>query len=184
MRRLISVAAAALLAACATVPVTAPLAQLSLPDQYGVSGRVAVRASGKGYPAARFDWQHQSGFDRVDISNPLGQIVARLELSATAARYIDSRGEAHEADDIETLTERELGWRLPADGLRFWLLGLAEPDHPAQWANDSEGRTLNQDGWQIRYAAEPSRTPTALTLVRPDLEIRIVLSDWQLTPKP
>lgn len=167
------------LAACATQH-PAPNAIKSIPDAYSVSGRVAVRASGKGYPAAHFDWSHSGRTDRVDISNPLGQIVARLELSPDHARYLDSDGKAHEADDIEALTERELGWRLPAEGLRFWLLGLPAPGTPAKWQSGANGPALEQDGWHIEYTGDAGNAPTGIELNRPDLDIRIVLSDWQL----
>jgi outer membrane lipoprotein LolB len=143
-----------------------------------------VRAEGKGYPAARFDWTHDDSQDRVDVSNPLGQVVARIELAPGVARLFDRDGQSRLADNIETLTERELGWRLPAAGLRFWLLGLPAPDRPASWQQDAEGRTLSQDGWTIRYPADAGAVPTSLTLSRPNLDIRIMLSDWQLTTTP
>jgi outer membrane lipoprotein LolB len=172
-----------LLAGCAATR-PAPVAIDQLPTHYTVSGRVAVKADGKGYPAAHFEWLHDGEQDRVDVSNPLGQIVARIELAPGKAHFFDRDGVMHDAADIETLTERELGWRLPAAGLRFWLLGLATPDSPAQWHTATDGRTLLQDGWHIRYPGDAQRAPPSLQLSRPNLDIRIVLSDWQLSPLP
>ncbi|WP_374350399.1 lipoprotein insertase outer membrane protein LolB [Chitinimonas sp.] len=179
MRRLLlGMYSAGLLAGCSSVQ--APVAKSELPAKYAVSGRVAVQAHGKGYPAARFEWKHDNTAEQVDLSNPLGQVVARLELSSNAARYTDSNGQLHEAADIETLTERALGWRLPAEGLRYWLLGLAAPGREAHWSRSETGKVLEQDGWQIRYKGLDGSMPDGLTLSRPELEIRILLSDWQL----
>ncbi|HEY9101343.1 lipoprotein insertase outer membrane protein LolB [Chitinimonas sp.] len=173
-----------LLAACATQR-PAPGALSHLPEQYSVAGRVAVNAAGKGYNA-RFSWTHQAALDTVDVSNPLGQVVARLELAPDGARFFDSDGKRKEAGDVEALSEKELGWRLPAEGLRYWLLGLADPRRPSQWRQETGAQVLEQDDWQIRYPikagqAETGRTaPNALTLIRPDLEVRIALYDWEL----
>ncbi|QDQ26437.1 outer membrane lipoprotein LolB [Chitinimonas arctica] len=176
---LATVLAGLLLASCATQR-PAPAALSQLPAQYHVSGRVAVNAAGKGYNA-RFSWSHASTLDTVDISNPLGQVLARLELDGDDARFFDGSGKLRAADDIEALSERELGWRLPASGLRFWLLGLADPGRPAIWTKLSDANQLEQDGWTIRYPLETAGTaPTRLTLSRPDLEVRIALYDWQL----
>lgn len=174
-----ALAALLLLVGCAT-PQPAPSAVRQLPDHYLVSGRVAVNAKGKGYNA-RFAWRHDLNQDAIDVSNPLGQTMARLALSGANARFYDSKGELRAEDDVESLSERELGWRLPALGLRYWVLGLADPARPASWLDTPAERQLNQDGWVIRYAAgNPNDAPSQLTLSRPDLEVRIALYDWQL----
>ncbi|MFC4160261.1 lipoprotein insertase outer membrane protein LolB [Chitinimonas lacunae] len=183
-RHSLLVAAAALwLAACATLERPAPPPPSALPERYAVSGRIAVKAQGKGY-SAHFGWRHDSTRDTVDVRNPLGQVVARLELGPDGARWTDADGLVRDADDIESLTERELGWRLPARGLRFWLLGLADPERPSQWGEDNGNRLLEQDGWRISFPPANSAAPNRLTLARPDLEVRIALYDWQLDSLP
>ncbi|MBV8464431.1 MAG: outer membrane lipoprotein LolB [Burkholderiales bacterium] len=177
MRRLL-VAASLLLAACATTHL-APAAFLSLPDLYTVSGRVAVNAAGKGYNV-RFGWTHEGANDRVDISNPLGQTVARIELLPDGARYYDADGKLHDSADVETLSERQLGWRLPAVGLRYWLLGMSDPSRPATWSDTADTRQLDQDGWRIQFPQPASGAPSKLVLTRPDLKVSIALYDWQL----
>jgi outer membrane lipoprotein LolB len=177
IRRFI-VLAGLLLAACATQHL-APAAFQSLPALYTVSGRVAVNAAGKGYNV-RFGWTHEGMNDRVDISNPLGQTVARIELQADGARYFDADGKLHDADDVETLSERQLGWRLPAVGLRYWLLGMSDPSRPSTWTDTAEARELDQDGWRIQFPLPTTGAPSKLVLTRPDLKVSIALYDWQL----
>jgi len=181
MRALI-LALSLLLVACAT-PGPAPGAVQRLPDTYAVNGRVAVKAGQRGY-SANFQWQHSPALDAVDVSNPLGQVLARLELDAGGARFFDADGKQDVADDAESLAEAKLGWRLPVLGMRYWLLGLADPQRPAAWSAVESGRILQQDGWSIAYPVVDGHAPQRLTLSRPDLEVRIALYGWQIGGVP
>lgn len=166
--------------ACATQqPSPARLEQL--PAYYTVNGRIAVQAQGRGY-SAQFAWTHQGGRDDIDISNPLGQVVAQLKLTPQGATFFDSDAVPQAADDIETLTAARLGWRLPVAGMRHWLLGLAEPTRHAAWQPSEIGPVLEQDGWRIQFEQHDGRAPSRMTLRRPDLEVRIALYDWQFSP--
>ncbi|WP_269531285.1 lipoprotein insertase outer membrane protein LolB [Chitinimonas sp. BJYL2] len=172
-------AGALLLAGCASPP-PPPAAITQLPDRYAVSGKVGVNAAGKGY-SARFRWEHTPDQDTVEISNPLGQIQARLTLSGSEIRFYDGNGQLRTEGDIETVSERELGWRLPASHLRYWLLGMATPEIGATWHQDAEARVLTQAGWQVRYPAwVAGTTPQRIHLGQTDLDVRIALYDWNL----
>lgn len=177
MRALI-LALSLFLAACATQG-PAPGAVQQLPDNYAVNGRVAVKANQRGY-SANFLWRHSLQRDAVDVSNPLGQVLARLELDADGARFFDADGKQEMADDAESLAEARLGWRLPVLGMRYWLLGLADPQRPSAWTAGESGRILQQDGWLISYPEHGASAPQRLTLSRPDLEVRIALYGWQI----
>ena len=49
--------------------------------------------------------------------------------------------------------EARLGFELPLRNLRFWLLGIPNPDAPFQIARNAQDRAqhLSQDGWSIDY---------------------------------
>jgi len=180
MRRRLILLGCALLAACAAQR-PQPNAFEHIPDHYVVSGRFSVKdAKGTGYSAS-FDWNHQGSHDQLDITNMLGQTMARIELDPAGAHYFGSDGKARSADDIAALTDRELGWQLPAEGLRYWLLGLADPARDAQWGSSDTGPTLEQDGWHIQFDATPPAAPKAINLTRPEVRVRILVSDWQLS---
>ena len=53
----------------------------------------------------------------------------------------------------EGLTQQDSGFDPPLDSLRYWVLGVPEPGHPAQESLDALQRlaSLEQDGWQIQY---------------------------------
>jgi outer membrane lipoprotein LolB len=179
-RRALLAMAVLALTGCAT-PLPSANPPQALPERYAVSGRVGVNAGGKGYSAA-FAWQHTAQEDRVTLSNPLGQTLAVLVLGSAGASLDDGQSPPRVAADAESLMEQVLGWRLPVRGLRYWLLGLADPSAPARWVDAGEERLLEQDGWRIHLVQPPGQLPERLRLERPAFDVRLVLRDWQLEP--
>jgi outer membrane lipoprotein LolB len=51
--------------------------------------------------------------DEILLFTPLGQAVAEITKDQEGVRLITSKLEAFYADDVESLTEEMLGWRLP-----------------------------------------------------------------------
>ncbi len=93
---------------------------------------------------------------------------------------------------------RTTGWRVPLDGLNYWVLGLPAPDAAASEELDSRGRlkTLAQSGWDIRFL-EYTRygsfdLPSKLFMKRQNagveaspvkdaaLEVRLIVERWTL----
>ncbi|MBV1775738.1 outer membrane lipoprotein LolB [Burkholderiaceae bacterium DAT-1] len=175
--RILTIVLAGVLSACAVKP---PSSMSMLPQRYTVDGRVSVHKAGQNAFPSNFSWTHELSNDRVDISNGFGQVLARIEVTPHHAAFFDAEGKERRAEDIGTLSERELGWDMPAHGLKFWLLGLADPDRPASWeAGDT--RILHQDGWDIRFPdAKAGEAPSRIFLSRPGLDVRIALYNWQL----
>jgi outer membrane lipoprotein LolB len=89
--------------------------------------------------------------------------------------------ETEQAKDPDQLTEQILGWRLPMRGLPYWLRGRPQPDEPAD-ADPKEGApsVLHQAGWSIEYQSRypDSGLPERLVLAREDLQIRLILTNW------
>ena len=81
---------------------------------------------------------------------------------------------------------QELGWSLPVEGLRSWVLGLPAERSVAVPAFDTEGRLarLSEAGWRLEYLRfEPQvggvELPTRLNLERGDLRVKLVVDRWQ-----
>ncbi|MBM3115874.1 lipoprotein insertase outer membrane protein LolB [Jeongeupia naejangsanensis] len=177
MRRLSAVLlAGALLAGCASVPPPAAGDLVAL-------GRVSIkRPQGNDY--ANFIWTWHAAESRLALNNPLGQTLAELTMTATGASYRDAEGRVLSAGDADALLQDGLGWSVPVNGLVHWLKGEADPGSPAT-VRDADGRrTILQSGWQIELSewqprADGQRLPRRLHLTRPDLDLRIAISEWQ-----
>lgn len=169
-----------LLAGCASfkeVPSSAAPLQPQVQDQpFDVAGRLAVNLDGKGHVAG-FDWQHTADDDQLAIKTPVGNTVASLHRDSHGVTLL-ADGQQQFASDVETLTERQLGWPLPLANLVWWVRGHPAPQFP--YTTTPEGH-LQQQGWLIRIHRDAANLgqPRRVELEREGLIIRLVLSDWR-----
>ena len=178
------------LAGCATAP------EVRLPSQpaieaaarvhsFQLSGRVGVKYDENGF-FGNVRWQHDAQNDEILILSPLGQGVAQISQNDAGVTLITSNQQTYHAQDAETLTEEVLGWRLPLNGLRDWVLGRKTVGD-AKVTLDQSGRInrLIQDGWQIDYLnyQELNGTflPQKLTMQRGNLEMKFIIDNWDIT---
>ena len=194
--RLLALALASLLAACAQLPLpgSAPTpAALALPAPLGafrLEGRVSVKANEESF-AGGMTWGHAADQQELLLRTPLGQGVAELRGDSEGVELRDSEGRLHRAADAETLVHQALGVTLPLKGLAWWVIGSVRPDTPYQTEPDGEGRlaVLHQDGWRIefsRYAQVGGHILPGKLVARraDDLEIRLVVDSWDLSWEP
>jgi outer membrane lipoprotein LolB len=82
---------------------------------------------------------------------------------------------------LESAFTERIGFPLPIDSLRFWLLGVPEPGYP--WTG--EGGSFQQGGWDIavsEYTAvsgAPAALPMRLVLTRASTRIRVLVDRWE-----
>ncbi len=176
------------LAGCAEVPRRAGPAEVdaaAIAAPFDIEGRLSARRGSEGV-AGQFAWSHDGKRDRIVLTTPLGQTMARLQGDAAGVRVERSDGSVETAPAWDALTERTLGFPLPVGGLAAWLRGLARPESPNAIERDASGRALvlAQDGWEITYtyadaaAAHPGRLVLRYPGGEP-VELRIVVDRWQ-----
>ena len=154
---------ASLLAGCGMLP------ELALPDReaawrahasdlsrfqsWSLHGSLLVRSGGESSQVAiRWRQTHDSYFLRV--AAPFGAGLLEIEGSAAGveARFADGR--RARAASPEALLEHEIGWSMPLEALRYWMVGAAAPGGaPAKIELDGRGRLarLEQAGWTVVY---------------------------------
>ena len=176
--RSIIVSTCLLLAGCVAMPpALAPVG-----DAFYLSGRVAVKYGAEAQ-SGRITWQHDVGADELLLSTPMGQGVARIARSDALVTLTTSDQKTYQAIDVETLTEKVLGWRFPFAGLPDWVRGRAAAGAPAQARLDASGRLaeLNQSGWLVEFLEYKGEggLPARLRLSRENVEIRLVIDEWR-----
>lgn len=194
LRFLGSFVISALLWGCAELPVPPPELESTARQQadigadglFRLAGRIAVSHNGESFSGS-LRWSHAAGEDEIFILSPLGQGIARILSNAAGASLSTAEGRSYRAADVESLTEEALGWRLPARGLQYWVMGRPAPDGVAESEMDDNKqlRTLRQDGWRIDYlgyrmvqgASLPAKLEVALD---ERLRVRLVIDDWVL----
>ena len=186
----------ALLGACAGAPVRPPLPPRdevmlrTVLSQWRASGRLGVTSQGSGWSAG-FDWQEADGRSTIDVRGPLGLGAVHITRSSELIVIDNGHGPAQRVlapfGELEDALANRLGAPLPLAPLRFWLLGLPDPDAPI--VRDADNR-FEQYGWQVTATdpqtvpGAPSALPRQLTLERPPTRIRVIVEDWHVLDAP
>lgn len=176
------------LSGCAPADVRQQSEAVKLPTPDGsfeIAGRLTARHGGDAF-AANFRWHHAGERDDFEFTSPLGQTVAMLSGDAQGVRLQSADGRVLTAGDWGALTERGLGWRLPVDGLAFWIQGAPRSGSPytVEPGEGDRAGVLRQDGWTIVYLAygqgeASSARPSRMTLSYPEIELRLAVDSWQ-----
>lgn len=154
---------------------------------FELAGRVAVR-DGKQSFSGGVRWHHTHASDEILLLSPLGQTVAQIQRNPEGVQLTTSEQKIYRAADVESLTGQVLGWRLPLTGLQYWVSGVNSPATSATVDRDDTGRVVavRQDGWEITYLSffplqqGQAARPRVLALQRGDLEIRLVIDNWEI----
>ena len=189
-RRLSLFAIAAVLSGCATTSTNVATVG-AYRDTIDLDGRLSVNYQKDGKVESLtggFDWAQRPGSVDVTLTNPLGQTVATINVTPQSATLTQA-GQAPLAEaNIDTLTQRTLGWPLPVSGLRDWLQGYAVDAQGQRFAaSPANNEVTTRDGWRLRFvewqdpnAARP--LPRVIHATRgaagdiQDLSIRIVIN--------
>ncbi len=148
--------------------------------QWQMDGRAAVAQGNQGWQAT-LTWRQRDLVTEVRLAGPLG--VGAVLLTRTPAG-VSIDGGAPGAAALTQLQER-LGFALPLDDLRYWLLGVPGPGTSFELQRNAQDRaqTLRQDGWSIEYQGylpvNGDLLPAHLVLSRDDVRVRIVVEHWQ-----
>jgi outer membrane lipoprotein LolB len=172
-----------MLAGCRTAPPPAeqgPGADAPWPEQraalerlvrYGLNGRVAVAANGQGF-SANLRYAQLARASQLSLDGPLGIGGLRIELEGDDLEVATSRGEKLDGPEARAELERRLGFALPLEELRWWLLGIPAPGESALNADPLTGeiRDFTQNGWRVivnsREAGMGFSLPKRLTAER------------------
>lgn len=181
---------AALLAGCASVPITTGASGThqqgaAYRDSFDAAGRLSVNYRKDGNPESltgKFSWSQKPGRIDVSLSSPMATI-ATISITPEAATLVQADKAPRVAKDLDTLTAATLGWSLPVSGLRDWLQGYATgADGKRFVATPSNNTVTTADGWRLRFVswqdesaarAQPKRIDAERSA--DELAIRIVI---------
>jgi outer membrane lipoprotein LolB len=190
-RLLLILVCSAWLAACATTRhvMTPPAAAAAWDQRVGdlqrlaswqLGGRAAVAFGTQGWQAS-LDWRQSGDVAEVHLSGPLG--IGALVLKRTPEGL--SMNGAPPSDAVLAQLQDRLGFELPLDHLRFWLLGVPDPGSAFDLKRNEQDRAvqLTQDQWTIDYdrymPVDGDLLPAHLVLSREGVRVRIVVDHWQ-----
>lgn len=161
LRLLVVVMGAGLLSACtwlwtpeATLPGSAEREKLRTVSVWFMDGRVKVQTPDDSWTAG-LEWRHADPEDRLLLSGPLGQHVAGIVRNGDGMVIETAQGNRVESSDPDGLMLEQLGFSVPLDALRYWVLALPAPQQAfaARVAAENPATLLGfeQAGWSLGY---------------------------------
>jgi len=203
MRRLLPLGAAVglLLAACAPVPVRKPAdaaalaaqaareQQLAGVDQWTLEGHLGV-SDGRDGGSGSLTWTQAGGRYDFELRAPITGKSFRLSGGPEGALLEGLDGGPLRGPDAEALMRKALGWEVPLDELRAWVLGLRAAGSPAElrFGEHQLPSLLQQDGWTVDYRAwDMQRQPPLPQKVfasQPPYKVKLSIDRFRLGPAP
>ena len=151
--------------------------------EWSFSGRIAVSAGSDGFNG-RLRW-HQTDDDfAASVSGPLGAGRVSIDGGRGGITVTESNGQVTRLDDPEADLRHRYGWTIPVTSLRYWALGVPDPELPADTEFGEDGKLLRllQGGWDVEIAqyrpggGQPM--PRRIKAVRDDARVRLVIDSW------
>ena len=140
---------------------------------------MAVQAGDEGFTAA-LRWAQTDERSTLELQGPLGAGAVRFEHSPQQAPI--------ETAAARQALESQLGFALPVESLRYWLLGVPDPTLAAEESVlETSGRlgALLQGGWRIDYpryamvAGSRVELPETLEIRRESVRLRVRIAHWE-----
>lgn len=188
LKRLCMGLTAAALAACALVPGPQDQSLMASGDQWQVGGRFAAGQTLTDSDAARepvagrFAWQHSLAQDVLWLIGPLGNTLARVEMTPTGVRWQDAAGQRGEVTNLRALGESLAGVVLPELPAERWLRAQWPADAVQQRDDAARAQMVAASGWRFSYrygAPAPEGWPLAIDAAGPDgVWMRLALTEW------
>ena len=182
-----------LLAACATTRRAPPApaegweqrtTDLQRQRSWQLDGRAAVAIAAQGWQAT-LNWRQHGDLEEVHLSGPFG--VGALVLERTPDGL--SLNGAPPSDAVTNQLQEKLGFELPLEHLRFWLLGVPDPSAAFELKRNEQDRAsqLRQADWSIDYdrymPVAGDLLPAHLVLSREGVRVRIAVDHWEWPPQ-
>ncbi len=149
--------------------------------RFELRGRVAVARGEEGFTAS-LRWAQRVTVSQLELDGPLG--IGGLRLEVQQGQIADQIAR----DDLE----RRLGFSLPVDSLRYWMLGVPDPAHAALEriaADHPRLESLQQHGWTVLFPAYAKvsgvdyELPQRIEVTREGLRLRLLVDDWSASKR-
>ncbi len=175
-----------LLISCAQTPVklTAPFElggrdYLYEKKDWFFSGRIAVSDKNKSFSAS-INWRHQNKLDEIELAGPLGQ--GRTQIILTQQHVVIDYGDERFQyfGNVDDVVSKQLGVSLPISALKYWVLGLVNPEIKYEVIENG----FFQSTWKIKYQqmqlVGEDELPRKIKVVRNDAKLKLIIDEWRI----
>ena len=134
-----------MLAGCASVQEQSKTKMPSNIRSWSMDGRIGVQSS-EGAWQANLYWEHDPAQDRLRISGPLNQGLVSIVVQKDLIYVNEGEGVTTLSRDPDAMLRQRLGFAIPLTSLRYWVLGVSDPEKASVSLLDAGFRQL---GWEV-----------------------------------
>jgi len=162
------------------------IAKLRSLSSWSIRGRVSIVTGDDGWNGSIRWKQVDSNYD-IRIVGPLGQGSIWLQGSPGFVELRSSKNKKSiTAIDAESLLYRQMGWKIPVSGMRYWVLGLFGPGKTDSVKYNKLGLPVEfvQSGWTIRLLryrkVAGQQIPVKIFLNNDRFRVKMIVKIWKL----
>lgn len=175
-----------LLPGCTEVPVKSDAyykaserAHLYKLKQWSFDGRLSLSDGRESWSAA-IVWAHTEGKDEIKLSGPLGQGAAVITLTNNSVTIDRGDDKPKQSTQVDEFIRQQLGVFVPVRALRYWVLGLTNPNMQSFEAGDG----FKQSDWDVHYLQMQNLgnewLPRKIGVEQGDAKLKLFIDQWTL----
>lgn len=159
--------------------------QVTQLQYWTITGRLAVTNGSESWHLD-LSWQQQGPEYVIKLVGPLGAGQVQLRGDQDGVVLDDGEHSPRYADNANTLLYENTGLSIPVEGMRYWVRGLPDPQMSNGALDLLAGKIkqIRQGGWLLQYRryqqVNDMTLPQKLFMRRDDLDVRLVIDQWQL----
>ncbi|MFT5138701.1 MAG: outer membrane lipoprotein LolB [Rhodothermales bacterium] len=195
MRFVAALVASIVLFSCSSHPILAPddtarafayqqrAADLRLRTSWDLSGKLSID-DGEDGGSGKLSWEVSDELSIMSFRGALGRGAWKLDSGPGFAILSKADGQISRANSVSELVETEVGWHIPINSLKWWVLGIAAPGETGLTKLDSGGllQELHQNGWRITFDRYrifgKENLPVRIEAVNGPYRIKMAVSRW------
>lgn len=152
-------------------------------------GRIAVK-SDDGGGQGKLHWYQTNAQARIQLSGPFGVGAYELAWDSDSLVVSTKAGEVTAAYAGPLAAEQflvdQLGWSFPAISIRYWILGIVDPQFTSARQFDRDGWLIGieQNDWSIAYDGfllhQDQWLPHKIVMQNDNARVKLIVDQWDL----
>jgi len=150
------------------------------------SARIAIKIDNKTQTASMHWLQQQEQF-KIDFSGPFGQRGLELIGDDQSVTLNIAQEAPISGKNTSDILRQRLGWNLPVENVKHWILGLPSPLSKSKATLKNERLSnLIQDGWNISYPKYKrfgeQFLPAKIVISKDNTRFLLAIYKWDIHP--
>jgi outer membrane lipoprotein LolB len=158
--------------------------------RWRLEGRIAVQTPDDAWQAS-LAWDHEGRQDRLLVSGPLNQGTVSIVLQDDLILINEGNGNERISRDPDALMKEKLGFSIPLQSLRYWVLGISAPGEASEELDvypDGRLKHLKQAEWSLDYERyrdwDRFVLPQKVLIQGRSLKLKLFADEWTVGNSP